>query len=50
MLKTMYNIVLLTPCGIVTELYDSNTTPLEEFEKQMITKYKTFILQSYNPI
>ena len=42
----MYNIVLLTPCGIVTELYDSVTIPLEEFEKQMILKYKVFTLQS----
>ena len=45
----MYNIVLLTPCGIVTELYNSNTIPLEEFEKQMILKYNTFTFQSSLP-
>ena len=45
----MYNIVLLTPCGIVTELYNSNTTLLADFENQMIAKYKTFILQSSMP-
>lgn len=45
----MYSIVLLTPCGIVSELYDSNTMPLEDFEKQMILKYKVFTLQSSLP-
>lgn len=42
----MYNIVLLTPSGLVKEIYDSSKLPLEEFEEQMKNKYNTFILQS----
>jgi len=40
-----YQIVFLTPNGIKTEVYKESES-LQDFEKRMVEKYKTFIVQS----
>lgn len=40
-----YQIVFLTPSGIKTEVYRQSES-LVDFEKRMVEKYKTFIVQS----
>lgn len=40
-----YKIVLLTPQGLKTEIYTTET-PLEDFNDAMVKKYGTFITQS----
>jgi hypothetical protein len=44
-----YQIKLLVPSGIVTEIY-KDSTPLEMFEKEMINKYGTFVMLSSNEL
>ena len=41
-----YKITLLTPEGIKTEVYNPNEKSVEDFEQEMVLKYKTFIMQS----
>ena len=41
-----YKIILLTPEGIKTEIYNPNEKSVEDFEKEMVLKYKTFVMQS----
>ena len=41
-----YSITLLTPEGIKTEVYNPNEKSVEDFEQEMVLKYKTFIMQS----
>lgn len=40
-----YEIVLFTSIGTRTEIYNTSQ-PLEEFQKLMIEKYKTFIMHT----
>ena len=40
-----YQIIFLTPNGIKAEVY-SESESLQDFEKRMVDKYKTFIVQS----
>jgi hypothetical protein len=40
-----YQITFITPNGIETEIYKESES-LKNFEKRMVNKYKTFIVQS----
>ncbi len=44
-----YKIVLLTPQGLKTEIY-STDTPLQDFTDTMVKKYGTFITYTSNLI
>jgi len=40
----IWQIVLFTPQGVKTEIYNTSSMPLEQFEANMVEKYKTFVM------
>ena len=40
----IWQIVLITPQGIKTEIYNTSSMPLKQFEDNMVEKYKTFVM------
>jgi hypothetical protein len=40
----IWQIVLFTPQGMKTEIYNTSSMPLEQFEANMVEKYKTFVM------
>jgi len=44
--KEVWQIVLITPKGIFTELFEPLNNKIVDFEQKLIEKYGTFVMQS----